>query len=354
MRLPWSRERSAFSILKDSRAWVRAFCSGSLYRHRRKTIPGLGGPHDHTQGALGYPSIEGFGPQSAEQVANLSTPGRENLALLAGFDLDFYGDDNSDDPQLHMLQMELNSQNLSPYAVEVTGALGVRDRSNQWDDNYGGVVHYVVVAAEAGEELLGGSVAFPPAAGAGPRSINETVRFGTDVQAAVAVLRGFVTRFTTSDHPLQQLEVDVDGQQPGPRELQVTGTYALRDASNTWDDTFDGSIHYGVLGGSQDGRLKARTGRLEFPPLLGQGPREDTLDIDFGRPIGVCAAALTGFTVAFADGHHDIRRVVVLTEARKMSSSEAQVRCILGLRDKSSDWDDEYYGSVRFAVVATA
>jgi len=303
------------------------------------------------QGALSYPSIEGAGPQTAEQVINLTDPVEKNSVFLSGFDLDFFGDDNSDDPQLHLLQIDTESKNLSQYALEVTGRLGVRDRSGQWDDNYGGTVRYTLVGAQQDEELLGGTLTFPASAGSGPRTKNEGLQFSSPRANSVAGLCSFLARFTTSDHPLQQLEVDVDSQSPGPNQLQVSGTYALRDASGTWDDEYDGRIAYAALGGGNSGGLKIRTGRLEFPSQAGSGPRELSMNITFAEPIGMCAAVLTGFQIAFAEGDHDIRRVLVETEARKLSSTNIEVVCRLGLRDKSTDWDDKYYGSVRFAVI---
>jgi hypothetical protein len=305
------------------------------------------------QGALSYPSIEDFGPQTAEQVVNLIEPVHTHVALLSGFVLDFFGDDNSDDPQLHLLQIDLGSNNLSQYAVEVNGRLGVRDRSGQWDDNYGGTVIYTLVGAQQGEEILGGTLTFPSSAGAGPRTRNETLQFTQSATNATAGLSGFLARFTTSDHPLQQLEVDVDSQTPGPNQLQVSGTYGLRDASGTWDDRYDGRISYAALGGGTARMLKIRTGRLEFSSQGGAGPREMSMGISFAQPIGMCAAALTGFELAFAEGDHDIRQVVIETEAQKLSDTDVEVYCQLGLRDKSKDWDDPYYGSVRFVVLGS-
>jgi hypothetical protein len=271
-------------------------------------------------------------------------------ALLSGFDVQFVDDDH----ELHLLQIDLRTRNLSAQSVEVTGEFGLRDTSGRWDDRYAGSVRYALVGVETGEEILGGTLNFPAQSGSGPRTLNEAVRFASDFQNAAAVLTGFLARFTTEDHELLQLEVDVQSQIPAANQLQVSGTYGLRDSSGNWDDAYDGLIQYVGLATARSGDVisQIRTGRLEFPPQSGAGPREQRANVAFSNPVGNCVAVLTGLFIGFDQNDHEFHRAVVEVEARKLSERDIEVVAHLGLRDLSGEWDDAYRGSVRFAVLA--
>ncbi len=301
------------------------------------------------QGSLAFPSFRDAGPQIAEQALNFVRPVRSVAALLAGFDVQFVDDDH----HLHLLQIDLRARNVSGQSVEVTGEMGLRDRSGQWDDRYAGAVRYVLVGADAQEEILGGTLSFPSQAGNGPRAVNETVRFASEFQHATAGLTGFVTRFSNSDHHLLQLEVDLQSQIPAADQLQVSGIYGLRDSSGNWDDSYDGTIRYAGLGTVPQGEpaSQIRTGRIDFAPQAGAGPREGTAAVSFSRPVGNCVAVLTGLFVGFDRNDHHFHRAIVEVEARKLSDRDVEVVARLGLRDLSGDWDDAYRGSVRFAVL---
>lgn len=302
------------------------------------------------QGSLGFPSFRDSGPQTTEQALNFPRAPQSVVALLSGFDVQFVDDDH----HLHLLDIDLRTRNLSSQSIEVTGQFGLRDHSGDWDDRYAGIVRYTLLGADPGDELLGGTLNFPRASGSGPRTLNENVRFSNNVNSAATVLTGFTARFSTSDHHLLQLETNVDGQSPGPNQLQVSGTYGLRDSSGNWDDEYDGLIRYAALGSTRnDNRFaEIRTGRIDFSPQSGSGPRERTTSITFANPIGNCAAALTGFLVGFDQNDHHFHRAIVEVEARKLSDTEVEIVGRLGLRDDSGQWDDSYRGSIRFAVVS--
>jgi hypothetical protein len=302
------------------------------------------------QGSLGFPSFRESGPQTVEQALNFRRAPASIAAFLSGFDVQFVDADH----HLHILDVDLRTRNLSPQSVEVTGQFGLRDLSGNWDDRYAGFVRYVLVGAEAGEELLGGTLNFPRASGSGPRTLNETVRFGNAARNAAAALTGFMARFSTEDHHLLQLEADVASQSPGPSQLQISGTYGLRDSSGNWDDAYDGLIRHAALGTTptESGFGEIRTGRMDFAPQSGSGPREQTTSIAFANPIGNCAAVLTGFLIGFDQNDHHFHRAIVEVEARKLSDTQVEVVGRLGLRDDSGQWDDAYRGSLRFAVIS--
>ena len=301
------------------------------------------------QGSIPFPSFRDRGPQIAEQAVNFQRPVASSLALLSGFDVQFVDDDH----HLHELNIDLNSRNLSNQSTEVSAEFGLRDRSNQWDDRYAGAVRYVLLGIQPGEEGLGGTLAFAGQSGNGPRTANENVRFAANVDSVAAGLTGFVARFATGDHHLLQLEVDLQSQAPAPNQLLVAGTYGLRDSSGNWDDQYEGAIRYAGLGMMRNGEggPQLRTGRLEFGPQSGAGPREQSMTIAFAQPVGNCAAALTGFLLGFDGNDHHFHRAVVEVEARKLSDREVEVVGRLGLRDLSGEWDDAYRGSLRFAVI---
>jgi hypothetical protein len=302
------------------------------------------------QGSLAFPSFREVGPQIVEQSLNFPRPVTSVIALLSGFDVQFVDDDH----ELHLLQIDLRTRNLSAQSVEVTGEFGLRDTSGQWDDRYAGAVRYALVGIGTGEEILGGTLSFSSQNGSGPRTINENVRFGSDLQNAAAVLTGFLGRFTSADHELLQLEVDLQSQLPAANQLQVSGTYGLRDSSGNWDDSYDGHIRYAGLGTARSAEVTSqiRTGRIEFTPQSGSGPREQVTNITFSSPTGNCVAVLTGLFIGFDQNDHEFHRAIVEVEARKLSERDIEVVARLGLRDLSGEWDDGYRGSVRFAVLA--
>lgn len=305
------------------------------------------------QGTLAFPSFSGTGPQNAEQAVNFSRPTANTVALLSGFDVQFVDDDH----HLHLMEIDLQARNLSNQSIEVTGVLGLRDRSGDWDDRYAGSIRYTIIGTEATSEALGGVLAFPSQSGAGPITLNENVQYAGDVGNSVSILTGFKARYTTEDHHLLQLEIDLQSQMPATNQLQVSGTYGLKDSSGNWDDNYDGSIQYAGIGinrsnGSEIGTPQVRTGRMEFNPHSGSGPREATMRISFDQPIGNCAAALTGVFIGYDNNDHHIHRMIVEVEARKMNDTDVEVIGRFGLRDNSNHWDDRYRGSIRFAVIA--
>lgn len=302
------------------------------------------------QNTLGFPSFRDSGPQTTEQAMNFPRAPQSIMAMMSGFDVQFVDDDH----HLHLLDIDLRTRNLSSTSVEVTGQFGLRDLSGDWDDRYAGFVRYTLIGTEPGDEVLGGTLNFPRANGSGPRTLNESVRFRNNVNTSVAALTGFTSRFSTSDHHLLQLEADVDGQSPGPNQMQVSGTYGLRDSSGNWDDDYDGILRYAALGTTNnDNQIpQIRTGRMEFSPQSGSGPRESATAITFANPFGNCAAVLTGFLIGFDQNDHHFHRAIVEVEARKLGDTQVEVIGRLGLRDDSGHWDDDYRGSIRFAVIA--
>lgn len=102
--------------------------------------------------------------------------------------------------------------------------------------------------------------------------------------------------------------------------------------------------------------MEVRNGTVRFNRFKGSGPRTDTEEVIFPAPVTQAAAFLRGFDVAFSprDDHH-LGKLEVGLEARidPLAPQRVNVDITYGLRDWSSDWDDNYEGEIHFVVVAT-
>ena len=100
-------------------------------------------------------------------------------------------------------------------------------------------------------QLQQGSVDFSPHSGSGPQVTTTSVTFGAPVSQAQAILTGFLVEFSGGDdHNLGQLDVQVAVPAGGISGATVTinVTYGLRDWSGNWDDQYDGTVRFTVIG----------------------------------------------------------------------------------------------------------
>ncbi len=99
--------------------------------------------------------------------------------------------------------------------------------------------------------------------------------------------------------------------------------------------------------------MEIRTASADFSaPLRGSGPRTATQAVIFPRAVDKAAVGLLGYSVAFGDGDdHNFGKCQIRVEAA-INDNVVTVTSTLGLRDWSGDWDDDYLGSVDFAVIA--
>src|SRR6266566_36832 len=94
--------------------------------------------------------------------------------------------------------------------------------------------------------------------------------------------------------------------------------------------------------------MDSRSGSIDFSlPLSGSGPRTASQTVVFPRTVKAGAAGLAGYTIAFRGGDHHVGRLEAAINANTVT-----VNASLGLRDWSGNWDDQYDGTVDFAVVA--
>jgi hypothetical protein len=102
-------------------------------------------------------------------------------------------------------------------------------------------------------EIQQGQVSIGPVSGSGPQVSTTTVTFGTAPAQATAILTGFVVEYSGGDghdHHLGQLDVQVAVPAGGitGAVVKVNVTCGLRDWSGNWDDPYDGTVYFSVVG----------------------------------------------------------------------------------------------------------
>ena len=100
-------------------------------------------------------------------------------------------------------------------------------------------------------QIVTGQINFPSISGSGPQTQNTTVAMGASVTQAVAVLTGFNVEYSgQNDHHLGLLDVTVAVPPGGISGANVTVnvSYGLRDWSGNWDDNYDGTVFFTVIG----------------------------------------------------------------------------------------------------------
>ncbi|HRO57724.1 MAG TPA: M66 family metalloprotease, partial [Burkholderiaceae bacterium] len=104
-----------------------------------------------------FPSTEDTGPQSASAQFAFPRAVRQAAVGITGYSASF---ENGEDHHLGRLIVELNASvnGADPTKVDVSGNFGLRDWSGNWDDPYGGLVEFTLLA-----DLVGIA---PPAPGA--------------------------------------------------------------------------------------------------------------------------------------------------------------------------------------------
>jgi hypothetical protein len=99
-------------------------------------------------------------------------------------------------------------------------------------------------------EIRFGSLFFPEVEGEGPQTADATVRFPRAARRAVAGITGYSATFEGDDHHLGRLQMELETfvDSVDPQNVIVRGTFALRDWSGTFDDTYTGTVQFAVIG----------------------------------------------------------------------------------------------------------
>lgn len=98
--------------------------------------------------------------------------------------------------------------------------------------------------------------------------------------------------------------------------------------------------------------MEMKTDSIDFGRFKDDGPRTDTKDVVFDRDVDSAIAVLTGTEFGFSpnDDHH-LGMVDIKVDSNILGAT-VRVTATFGVRDWSGDWDDDYEGTVHFAVLA--
>jgi hypothetical protein len=97
--------------------------------------------------------------------------------------------------------------------------------------------------------IVSQTATFPTVSNSGPQSQNLTVQMPGTVSQAVAILTGFDVEYAHGDdHHLGRLDAELTVGAINGSAVAVTVVYGLRDWSGNWDDGYDGTISFAVIG----------------------------------------------------------------------------------------------------------
>lgn len=99
-------------------------------------------------------------------------------------------------------------------------------------------------------EIRTNALLFSKTRNSGPITASTQLRFARNVVGAVAAVSGYSATFENrEDHHLGKLDLDLTTTiDPGdPRNVNVDGSFALRDWSGNWDDAYSGTVSLTVL-----------------------------------------------------------------------------------------------------------
>lgn len=94
---------------------------------------------------------------------------------------------------------------------------------------------------------------------------------------------------------------------------------------------------------------------INFPPSHGPGPQVQNKVVPFGVfNVTRANVVLTGTDFGFSqsDGDHHLGQVNIKVDSTLVGNNQVQVTATLGVRDWSGNFDDDYEGTVYFAVIA--
>ena len=97
------------------------------------------------EGTVAFNRLRGSGPRTTRSEVVFPGPVTQATAIVRGFDVAF---SPRNDHHLGQLEVRLAAtiDSLAPQRVNVDVTYGLRDWSNEWDDDYEGEVHFTVIA----------------------------------------------------------------------------------------------------------------------------------------------------------------------------------------------------------------
>ncbi len=96
-------------------------------------------------GRVPFNRFRGTGPRQDTAEVIFGSPVTQATAILTGFDVAFSPRDDHEFGNLEV-RLEATIDSLAPQRVNVEVTFGLRDWSNEWDDDYEGEIFFTVVA----------------------------------------------------------------------------------------------------------------------------------------------------------------------------------------------------------------
>src|SRR5215510_5588924 len=93
-------------------------------------------------GSFGFVRMRGNGPRTDQRTFNFTSPVNQAVAILTGTNFGFSA---RDDHHLGLVNVRLDTS-IDDDVVTVTGTFGVRDWSDEWDDDYEGAIQFLLLA----------------------------------------------------------------------------------------------------------------------------------------------------------------------------------------------------------------
>ena len=68
---------------------------------------------------------------------------------------------------------------------------------------------------------------------------------------ANCAIKGFNTRYASGDHPLHEMEIDIDGPTIHGTQVKFNVDFVLRDSTGNYDDRYKGWVEVLVIADTQ-------------------------------------------------------------------------------------------------------
>lgn len=315
----------------------------SFFEHTQHFARKAGGPNDITV--------------SVDVPRDNPSPQARVLLVLKHFDIRFRNEDH----HLMTVFVEPHVDGFGPFtdSVPIRIRFGLRDASNNWDDEYEGEVTLGLIVVDDDDiQTQHGELSFSQTEDFGPMSRNAYMQLHNPSERSVVFLRGFNIGYKNEDHHVLQITGGCSG-----HVANVSGTYydavqcrlGLRDGSNYWDDPYGGNIYYSVLHFPEDD-AEAMTSHLSVQNQ-NSGPTQKTAEhyIQDDIPAEDVFVGLTGFELAYLTKDHHVHRLVSGVSINQVVNEPERTKVVVeysgGLRDRSGEWDDQYQATGHYAVL---
>src|SRR5215470_7192368 len=177
-------------------------------------------------GSLTFPRLDGIGPRTDTQVFNFTAPVKQAVAILTGTNFGFSREDG--DHHIGRITTLLDVV-VDDDVVTVQGTFGVRDWSDDWDDEYEGSLQFVLLAdLETGTVPSNLSIT-----GVEHNQATQHFRSQLHLDPASAGGDNSVPLIARKDTVLR-VYVDTAQDPTRPTIGQVTGVLNIRPSGGTW------------------------------------------------------------------------------------------------------------------------